>query len=194
MTAAPRGTGRLGERSEASIEALVQVARATFGEHGYARTSLEDVAAASGMTKGAVYHLVTIHDAVARRILLQDGPSVLGWGRWRRCEEPGFQQMMETSLRAAAGAGMLREGLHPADTAVLLRGAVTEGGLAIAHAAEALRYAAREEARPSRPVAARVLLLAASETALSTRRRGGAEQRRDDHAHRRSRGTASCCS
>lgn len=188
MTDAPRRSGRLAARSEASIETLARVARATFGGHGYARTSLEGVAAAAGMTKGAVYHhfgskealfedvfrrehratiahvaakartardpvdaivkgvrayFDALQDEVARRILLQDGPSVLGWERWRRCEEPGFQQMLEASLAAAAKAGMLRAGLHPAETAVLLLGAVTEGALTIAHASDPTAAARR---------------------------------------------------
>lgn len=181
MTTSPPRRGRLAERSEASIETLLGVARATFGANGYARVSLDGVAAAANMTKGAVYHhfgskealfeevfrrehratiarvgakgraakdpidailkgirvyLDAIVDPVARRILLQDGPSVLGWERWRRCEEPGFGQMLEASLGAAAKAGMLREGLRPTETAVLLLGAVTEGALTIAHAAD----------------------------------------------------------
>jgi AcrR family transcriptional regulator len=192
VNSAPRRTGRLAERSEASIETLLGVARAAFGADGYARVSLDGVAAAAKMTKGAVYHhfgskealfeevfrrehratiarvaakgrtakdpvdailkgirvyLGAIEDPVARRILLQDGPSVLGWERWRRCEEPGFQQMMEASLAAAAKAGRLRAGLRAPETAVLLLGAVTEGALTIAHAtdpAAAGRRIARE--------------------------------------------------
>jgi len=181
VTVATRGQSRLTERSTASIEALIQVARRSFGQHGYARASLEQIAADAAMTKGAVYHhfgskealfeevfrrehramialvmakgrsakdpvdgllrgvrtyLQAILDPLARRILLQDGPSVLGWERWRRCEEPGFQQLMEASLGAAAKRGMLRATLHPAETAVLLLGAVTEGALAIAHATD----------------------------------------------------------
>ena len=188
MTDAPRRSSRLAERSEESIERLTQLARTTFGEQGYARTSLDGIVAAAGMTKGAVYHhfgskealfehvfrrehratiahvaakgraardpvdailrgvrayLDAIQDPIARRILLQDGPAVLGWERWRRCEEPGFQQMMESSLRAAAKAGRLRDGVHPADSAVLLLGAVTESALAVAHAADPAATARR---------------------------------------------------
>lgn len=176
-TADGRRHSRLAERSQASIEALLTVARATFGRLGYARASLEGVAAEARMTKGAVYHhfgskealfeavfrvehrrmialvaaaggagdpldaiargarayLQAILDPVARRILLQDGPAVLGWERWRRCEEPGFQQLLEGSLAAAAKRGLLRRGLRPANTAVLLLGAMTEGALTVAH-------------------------------------------------------------
>ena len=183
-----RRTGRLAERSEASIEALLGVARRTFGRDGYTRASLDGIAAAARMTKGAVYHhfgskealfeevfrrehratiaavtatgragtdpvdgllkgirayLQAILDPIARRVLLQDGPSVLGWERWRRCEEPGFQQLMEASLSAAAKRDMLRAGLRPADTAILLLGAVTEGALTIAHAANPAATARR---------------------------------------------------
>lgn len=178
----PRSSGapvnRLAERSQASIEALLEVAHDTFGRQGYAKVSLEGVAAAAQMTKGAVYHhfgskealfeavfrrehrrmialvvaksrnagdpiesilqgarayLRGIVEPLARRILLQDGPAVLGWARWRQCEDPGFQQLLAASLTAAAKRGMLRAGLRPADTAILLLGAMTEGALTVAH-------------------------------------------------------------
>jgi AcrR family transcriptional regulator len=170
--------GRLAERSSASIEALLEVARESFGRHGYQGTSLESCAAAARMTKGAVYHhfgskqalfegvfrvehrrmidlviaksraaadpidalvrgvrayLQALLDPIVRRILLEDGPSVLGWERWRRCEEPGFQQLIQASLERAEKAGMLRRGVRPADSSLLLLGAMTEGGLAVAH-------------------------------------------------------------
>ncbi|MGV0852495.1 TetR/AcrR family transcriptional regulator [Mycolicibacterium phlei] len=44
------------ERTEATTAALVDAARELFAEHGYDATSLDAVAAAAGMTKGAVYH------------------------------------------------------------------------------------------------------------------------------------------
>ena len=167
------------QRSGAAIDALLAVARESFGASGYDGTSLDDVAARAAMTTGAVYHhfgskhalfegvfrrehrrtidtvvaksrgardpidgllrgmrayLQYVLDPVARRILLEDGPSVLGWERWRRCEEPGFQQLLESSLTRATERGMLRPGVRPAETALLLLGAMTEGALAVAHA------------------------------------------------------------
>ena len=85
------------------------------------------------LLRGMRAYLREIVDPVARRILLQDGPSVLGWERWRRCEEPGFQQLLEGSLSAAAKLDLLREGVRPAAAAVLLLGAMTEAALAVAH-------------------------------------------------------------
>lgn len=169
---------RRAEKSQASIEALLDVARDGFGRQGYAKVSLESVAAEAQMTKGAVYHhfgskealfeavfrrehrrmialvaaksrhaddpldsilrgsrayLQAIVEPTVGRILLQDGPAVLGWERWRRCEEPGFEQLLATSLAAADAKGILRNGLRPAETAILLLGAMTEGALTIAH-------------------------------------------------------------
>jgi hypothetical protein len=51
--------------------------------------------------------------------------------------------MLEASLGAAAKASMLRPGVHPAATAVLLLGAVTESALTIAHAADPAATARR---------------------------------------------------
>lgn len=50
------GAGRLGERSEQTRQALLAAARSVFGEHGYEGTRLDQVTAAAGVTKGALYH------------------------------------------------------------------------------------------------------------------------------------------
>jgi AcrR family transcriptional regulator len=44
------------ERSEATVNELLTAARDLFAQDGYAATSLEAVAAAAGVTKGALYH------------------------------------------------------------------------------------------------------------------------------------------
>jgi len=44
------------ERSETTVAALVAAARELFANDGYAATSLDAVAGAAGVTKGAVYH------------------------------------------------------------------------------------------------------------------------------------------
>src|SRR6266851_9562359 len=43
-------------QGDATRLALVTAARGLFGERGYAATSIEEVAARAGVTKGAVYH------------------------------------------------------------------------------------------------------------------------------------------
>ena len=44
------------ERSEATTNELVEVARRLFAADGYAATSLDDVVRGAGVTKGALYH------------------------------------------------------------------------------------------------------------------------------------------
>jgi AcrR family transcriptional regulator len=44
------------ERSEGTIAALLDAARTSFAEVGFAATSLEAVTASAGVTKGALYH------------------------------------------------------------------------------------------------------------------------------------------
>ncbi|MCK2220224.1 TetR family transcriptional regulator [Actinomadura sp. ATCC 31491] len=44
------------ERSDGTTAALTRAARELFGRHGYAATSIDAVAAAAGVTKGAAYH------------------------------------------------------------------------------------------------------------------------------------------
>jgi AcrR family transcriptional regulator len=44
------------DRSSATRDALVQVARAQFAEHGYAGVGTEAIVRAAGVTRGALYH------------------------------------------------------------------------------------------------------------------------------------------
>lgn len=47
---------RRGEYTEATRRALLDAAAELFAEHGFSRTSLDDVAAVARVTKGAIYH------------------------------------------------------------------------------------------------------------------------------------------
>lgn len=51
-----RRPGLREQHAEATRRALLRAASARFGAHGYVNTSLDDVAADAGTTKGAVYH------------------------------------------------------------------------------------------------------------------------------------------
>jgi AcrR family transcriptional regulator len=52
----PEVKSRRGEYTEATRRALLDAAAALFTERGFARTSLDDVAAVARVTKGAIYH------------------------------------------------------------------------------------------------------------------------------------------
>ena len=54
MTDRPRRTQA--DRSATTRRALVRAARALFAEHGFADVGTERIAAAAGVTRGALYH------------------------------------------------------------------------------------------------------------------------------------------
>ena len=164
------------ERREATQAAILAAAERLFGETGFAAVSVDDIAAAAGVAKGAVYHHFPsketlfeavfertaarlqqrIHTAAAgsgdflrtlsasarayfeacavapfERIILKDGPAVLGWDRWREIDERYFLAMLPASLEAAMAAGQIRR-QPAAPLARLLIGALTEAAVASA--------------------------------------------------------------
>ncbi|MBW6531075.1 TetR/AcrR family transcriptional regulator [Sphingomonas citri] len=48
--------GRRAETTEANRTRLLAAARAAFAEHGYAGASMDELTAAAGLTRGALYH------------------------------------------------------------------------------------------------------------------------------------------
>jgi AcrR family transcriptional regulator len=56
------------ERSTGTTEALLASARRLFAEQGYARTSLSEIVADAGVTKGAVYHHFSGKEDVFRAV------------------------------------------------------------------------------------------------------------------------------
>ncbi|EON30906.1 Transcriptional regulator [Gordonia terrae C-6] len=164
----------------ASAEAAAETARTVlaaatdqFAERGFADVSLDDVAEAAGVTRGAVYHhfrnkaalfaavaaachqqvadavvaaaeaagpdpahqlsagshafVDAITSGTAVRILLIDGPAVVGWEEWRRLDEAGSA----AHLREALGAiGVDDESVDV--LTMLLSGAMNEAALWLA--------------------------------------------------------------
>ena len=60
------------ERSEATTGEVLAAARELFAEEGYAGTSLDAIAAAAGLTKGAVYHHFANKREVFRAVYVQE--------------------------------------------------------------------------------------------------------------------------
>lgn len=158
---------------------LVVQARRLFAERGYAEVSVDEVAAAAGLTKGAVYYqfkdkadlfhaacravmedIVRQVDAAGRgagtpsleklmtggqrmfdaygsreahRLLLIDGPSVLGFGPWLALQEPIGTCLVADGLKHYAIAGMVPDNQIEA-LSHLLFGAFIQGVLRIASA------------------------------------------------------------
>lgn len=153
---------------------ILAVATAAFADQGYAHVRLEEVAAAAGVTRGAVYHRYASKEALfievlaavmadvaahvesvadssddkdpwarieagclafveaatapdVRRILLVDGPAVIGWEAWRELDAAHSRRTLEEGLGAIHADGLLRG--DPLAAAILLSGALNESAL-----------------------------------------------------------------
>jgi AcrR family transcriptional regulator len=170
---------------------IVVAAQQLFAERGYAAVSVDEIAAAAGLTKGAVYYsfkdkrdlfraacaavldgivehvevaamgevehttdeIVTGGDKLfdayegprARRLLLIDGPAVLGVAEWTAMQERLRVQLGEHALQHVADAGLVDHALVPM-LAHLLFGAFTQGVLQIAAADDAEAASAKARA------------------------------------------------
>lgn len=67
-----------------------------------------------------------------QRITLIDGPSVLGWAKWRELEEGFSLGAFTMALQAAMDAGRIKKA-HPEPLAHLILGSVMEAGLLVAN-------------------------------------------------------------
>lgn len=106
--ARPRRTQQ--QRRAATHTALLEAATALFGAHGYAATSIDDIAAAAGMTIRPIYHYfgnkLALFDAVNDRMELRildvlNAPVIQTGGTlaiWRAfldlCADPLFRQIV----------------------------------------------------------------------------------------------------
>ncbi len=164
------------ERRAATRGAILKAAEDLFSARGFAATTVDEIAVAAGVAKGAVYHhfpakesvFEAVFEDVSRalvrrviaassqardvldgmvvgsrayfaacaepamgRIILRDGPAVLGWERWRQIDSEHFGRMIPVALAAAMDQGLLpRQPVDP--LARLLVGAVTEAAVACA--------------------------------------------------------------
>jgi AcrR family transcriptional regulator len=85
------------------------------------------------MRAGAEMFLAAATEPEAQRIVLLDGPSVLGWDRWREIAAEHGLGLIEASLRAAIDAGAIEEQpVRP--LAHVLMGALDEAAMLVARA------------------------------------------------------------
>lgn len=173
------------ERRAATIGGILASARKLFSEKGFEATSVDDIAAAAGIAKGAVYHhfdskeavfarvLVAVQEELfaqpeppaarrmtepldrisaailryllaasapgVKRILLIDGPAVIGWLRWREIDDRYFGVGARRAI-----ARLLGPGASPDDIDAhthLLMGAIMEAALVCATAKDPRRSA-----------------------------------------------------
>ncbi|MEV6064786.1 TetR/AcrR family transcriptional regulator [Nocardia asteroides] len=168
-------TARTQQREETRRLLLAQ-SRRLFAAKGYAAVGLSEIVAASGVTKGALYHhfdskadmfrevltqvqqevgdqvaaaadaepdpwtqltagcaafLRASADPLVQRIMLIDGPAVLGWHEWRALDEANSARHLHEALDALVAAGIVAP--QPvAPLTQLLSGAMNEAALWLA--------------------------------------------------------------
>ena len=125
------------------------------------------------LNAGCIAFLDAYLEPAFRRIMMVDGPAVLGWETWRRIDGQYGLGLLRTGLQAVMDTGLIeRQPLDP--LAHLLLGALNEAGMFIAHAENA--KAARAQIGAS--VARLLQRLRVGEPALAHQSRGRRVRRR----------------
>ena len=129
-------------QGDATRAVLVREARTLFGEQGYTETSVDDVVAAAGMTKGAVYHhfdgkeglFRAVFEQVHREVTDQAAAEFLGPDPWEAllagCRlwldahlDPVVRRIALEDARSVLGWDVVRD-IENRFGAVALRGAL----------------------------------------------------------------------
>jgi AcrR family transcriptional regulator len=85
----------------------------------------------SAIDRGTRCYFRTCADPIMNRVILQDGPAVLGWRRWREIDEKYFSWQIPRALRTAMEQGVVkRQPIEP--LARVLLGALFEAAVACA--------------------------------------------------------------
>jgi AcrR family transcriptional regulator len=96
----------------------------------------------AALTKGAAAFLDACLDPAVQRIVLLEGPTVLGWDLWREIDQAYGLGLVKAALQAAMEAGAIRR--TPVEPlAHILLGGLIEGALLLASAKD--KDAARRE-------------------------------------------------
>jgi len=87
------------------------------------------------LRRGTRAYLDACIDPAVQRVVLLDGPSVLGWEAWQEIEQRYGYGLVVAGVEAAIGAGLIAT--QPVDAlAHVLFGALTEAGMVVARADE----------------------------------------------------------
>jgi AcrR family transcriptional regulator len=130
------------QQGEMTRQALLQAARALFGERGYAATPLEEITSAANVTKGALYHhfdgkqelFAAVYEQVKREVSEQAATAFLMPDQWEAlcagCEalldahlDPPVRRILLHDAQAVLDADTIRR-VENRYGAVVLRGAL----------------------------------------------------------------------
>jgi AcrR family transcriptional regulator len=130
------------KQGAATRQALLDAARTLFGEHGYTATSIDDVAQAANVTKGAFYHhydgkqelFAAVYEQVKREVSERAATAFLEPDPWKDlcagCHamldahlDPAVQRIVLQDAQAVLDADTIRS-IETRYGAVVLRGAL----------------------------------------------------------------------
>ena len=154
-TRAPK-TARTGEDTRL---ALLVAARQQFGENGYAATLTEDVVAAAGVTKGALYHhfggktelFAEVYEQVKREISDQAAAVFLRLDPWNALIE-GCRRMLDAQLDPAVRRIVLNDARAVLGWEEVRRIENQHGGVALRAALRKATVAGVIVSQPLRPL------------------------------------------
>jgi AcrR family transcriptional regulator len=115
---------------EALFEAVAEDVETSFGEQTLAATEGTQ-GPVEALRAGFLAWIRLAGDPVVQRILLIDGPAVLGWDRWRAMEERHALGLIRAALQVIADEGKLRPEMV-ATLANVLLASVNEVALLVA--------------------------------------------------------------
>lgn len=94
------------ERSKATVAALLEAARELFAQDGYAATSLDDVVARAGLTKGALYHHFNSKRDLFRAVYEQEQQQLLETSTAVAAKRRGAWKALEAACEAFLDASL----------------------------------------------------------------------------------------
>jgi AcrR family transcriptional regulator len=184
-------------QAEATRALLIDVARLSFTERGFAATSIDDIIQQAGVARGALYHhfsgkealfravYESVEGAVVTRVMEAAASETSPWDAVRAglsafldaCLEPSFRRIVVLDSVSVLQSKVLELGIDPVELPMLrtvltpLLGTTTFGGVAI----DALTYVALGGlygaslyiARASDPLAARAEVERVLDTLIS---------------------------
>ena len=164
------GTSRRQEYSASTKRALVDVAAELFTAQGYAGTSLDEIVSGAQVTKGALYHHFTgkqalfeavferVEDAASasirravsgtsdyRRLVVQEGPAVLGYEKYREQGERSTYGIVQDIVSSVLDRYDLEQSMVETFSRVFF-GAMSAAGSAVSSADDSKRAGAEVEA------------------------------------------------
>ena len=106
------------ERRAATTEAILNSGRRLFGERGFAATTIDDIAEAAGVAKGAVYHhfatkealFEAVFDQVSRDLVAEIDSTARAEKDVLAAMVAGTQHYFATTAKGATGQIILRDG------------------------------------------------------------------------------------